>query len=202
MNNGGNILLFGIIAIVIANAFKRAGENFRDQFASVLPGFLGVRSVKASEAATWVKNCMWLQNDYRDFLLKKFYGSSAYRLDMMGTNSAYDVAENIIEANVVIFGEGVADRIVNLGLSAIGKGDRPEYVVEAIRRVKNQVQALEVVGFYYTLTYRISGQGKNLSAGLQWLPDQYIIEVYEHLKSLPTGVFSSDGRQMSNLPKP
>lgn len=196
------LLLIGVIALVAKNIFGQAGDFVRNTAADTILGndILGIRSVEGKKAADWIRNCLWLRQDYRTWLLSN-YRVSDYKLDLLGANVAEDIAHNIIQANFVIFGEGMIDKLVELGLAEVGHPqDHPDMVVQAVSRINNQIQALEVQDYYYQITH------KNLSAGLQWLPDTYMIDIYDHLKSLPTGMAKrlSNGKfqSLSSLPIP
>jgi hypothetical protein len=206
--NAGTLLIFAGLLFAAWKLFGSAKNSLQDLAADNLPGsdILGVRSVGAGRAANWVRSRPWLTKSYRDWAVNWFLtrsDASAYRLDRLGDIVAADIAKDIIRANTVIFGEGVLDRLINRGLAAVGSShqDNPDAVVSALRRIKNQVQALEVAEWYYVELYAAIGEGKNLSKGLQWLPDAEMIQAYEHLKNLPTGVFKN-GAELSKLPKP
>lgn len=193
MNNGIYIFL-AIAAYMVYTAQKKVVEVkdfIIDTTANTIVGeFIGARTVEAAEAAKWVKSQLWLMKAYHSWLLDPSNRYlEKYNLNILGAYAATDIADSIIDANrVLLF--NIADIPANIG-------DDPEQAVNAIGRIANQVQALEVTAYFYEKT------GKNLGAGLQWLPNTAMVEVANHLKNIPTGAFDkSTGKQLSTLPKP
>ncbi len=191
-----------ILGAIVYSIVNKAGYVFQETIADTIIGDLtGTRTVDASNASKWIKSCLWLRKDYREWLLSpEFQFLSKYRLDILGAQAAEDIAKDIIDSNFKIFDnatiESMSNFILQYGLH-VDNPDEPIQAISAISRIKNQVQALEVTHYYWAIT------GKNLSAGLQWLPDQQMVEAADWFKSLPTGAFSiSSGAQLSQLPKP
>lgn len=199
MKTENALLVIGGFLLVVYLLFRKAKDNLQNAAADTLIGgtFLGVRSVEAASAAEWIKTRKWLTKAYRNWLLEH-YNITQYSFNLLQESDAEDIAKEIVQANTVIFGNSAFDTFIAWGLENVGQPiDHPDDVITAVSRINNQVQALQVVEWYYLKT------GKNLSAGLQWLPDAAITIVYNHLKELPTGVFASSGQysvELASLP--
>ena len=205
--NWGGVIAVGLLLFMAYNAFNKTLENLRDSASNTFPGMIfGVRSVEGEKASEWIKDCLLLYKSYRDWIWQKFFvdvTSGVYTVDRLGDIEAADIAKDIIKANTVIFGEGAFDRLVSRGLAFVGSkyADNPSDALAAMKRVRNQIQLLEVTEWYYVETYEALGRGKDLAIGLQWLPDRHMIELQKYLKDLPTGVKRS-GVELDKLPKP
>lgn len=196
------IVLLGVFAVSFAKGIVGGVKGFVQDTAAdtELGAFLGLRTQDASKAATWIKNCLWLRKDYREWLILTF-PLNQYTLTVGGVYEDEDIANEIIQSNAIIFGRKIIDNLIGMGLDiVIGSDtyeDNPDRAIAAIIRIKTQVQALEVEDFYYKKT------GKNLSAGLQWLPNEQMIMAYSHFVALPTGATrKSDGKVLTSFPKP
>ena len=67
----GKILVgLGLLAIVVYSIANKATYVLQDTIADTILGDLtGTRTNEASTASKWIKNCLWLRKDYREWLL-------------------------------------------------------------------------------------------------------------------------------------
>lgn len=198
MKNGLIILLF-VGAIAAWKYFGKVKNQFQDYAADTfLGGVVNLRTNEAQLGVTFLKKTLWLNHVYYNWLLSNFKVNE-YILDLLPVNEAHDIAHEIIQSNFIIFDNSTVDRLLQMGLSAVNVNvDQPNRAVDAVLRINNQVQALQVVDRYYTLT------GKNLGASLaHWIPNELITPIYNHLRNLPTGArLKTTGAMLAKLPSP
>lgn len=210
--NTGTVIALGIGFLIIINMgknlFNSAVSFVQDTAADTLVGgFLGLRTTEASKAADWIKKRLWLRNDYADWLLRHLKVTD-YNLNILGQAQVEHIANEIIQAKTTIFNQETIDNLVQWGISIVPSPngvsdiaeDHPQDVVDAIAQIQNQVHAMQVAEAYYLRTK------KNLSIGLQWLPNEQMLAIYGHLAPLPTGIAKKPNNPithpLTSLPKP
>lgn len=177
------------------NSVKNAGQ---DAIASTILGSTITRSVAGQAAAQEILNMKCLSNDYRKkALAPDFHLFELYNVDGFPTDEEPAMlAGMIIDSNYRIFSSDTLDNLVAFGLKPLlGAIDNPTKLMDAFSAIKTQVQALQVNFWYFSRT------GKDLSKGVQWLPDSYIITLADYLKKLPVGLENkTTGNSLTELP--
>lgn len=199
MNAGGIIALLVGGAIAAKYLIGAAGDAGRDKLSETILGTANiVRSAAGKTAALSILDMKCLSNSYRNKILAPDYHLfDLYNVDSFPTDEEpSELAKMIIDSNYRIFSNDVLDNLVAFGLKPIiGSIDNPTKLMDAFSAVKTQVQCLQVNFWYFART------GKDLSVGVQWLPDSYIVELRSYLSKLPVGLESiTTGDSLTQLP--
>lgn len=208
MENNKTILFIGGIALIFWLAFsklRQVGQDIQDYAADTFVGqMVGLTTNEGTKAKEFLTKTLWLNHNYYNWLTDHFNVTN-YNFSMLPVEVVNDIVNDIIDSNYVIFDQSTLDRILQFGLQFSPvqlPPDKPAQCVAAFNRVSNQIQALQVVDRYYTITQ------KNLGSALaHWLPNDYMVQVWNHLKDFRTGVFKKNangtsGAELSQLPKP
>lgn len=169
-----NILFFFFITAVIMTAvyfivkriIERTGENINDGLSNITGGY--VRTIEAKRAQSEIDKMPFLKYLWSVNAERK-YNKLPYEFpNWIGTDKATQVSNSIIDAK---------------SLAPGGLFNDSYKALTAIKEINTWADAVQVTISYHNTT------GRNLSAGLEWLNSECIIEARDHFQGMTTGVY-------------
>lgn len=186
------------IILLLRYAFNQIKGGIQDATSKTILGSTITRSVEGEKNAGSVMEMRCLSNAYRNKILSpEFHLFELYNVDSFPDDTEPAMlAGMIIDSNYRIFSNDTLDNLAAWGLAPIlGAIDNPTKLMDAFSAIKTQVQALQVNFWYFSRT------GKDLSKGVQWLPDSYMIQLGQYLEKLPVGLENkTTGNSLTELP--